>query len=221
MYTLTRKLAMICLAVVLSVLAYGCGGGSSQQTLISDVSTDMVTAGLTPDPGTYTIQPGGTANAGDVAFPCPAEGASCEVTVADDGTVTSAGGMAMAITSASAAARLAAVAEAEASEAARVAAVAEAEASEAARVAAVAAAEASEAARVAAVAAAEASEAARVAAVAAANASEEDRVAAVAEAEASEAARVAAVAEAEASEAARVAAVAAAKRLPKQRGLPQ
>ena len=36
MYTLTRKLTMVCLAVVLSVLAYGCGGGgggSSQPAL--------------------------------------------------------------------------------------------------------------------------------------------------------------------------------------------
>ena len=115
MYTLTRKLAMACLAVVLSVLAYGCGGGSSQQATVTDVSTDMVTAGLTPDSGTYTIQPGGTANAGDVTFACPAEGSSCEVTVAeaDDGstTVTSAGGMATAMTSASAEERLAALDE--------------------------------------------------------------------------------------------------------------
>ena len=101
MYTLTRKLSVVCLTVVLSFLVYGCGG-SSKQALITDVSTDMVTAGLTPDSGTYTIQPGGTATAGDVTFACPAEGSSCEVTVADDGTVTSAGGMATAMTSDSA-----------------------------------------------------------------------------------------------------------------------
>ena len=110
MYTLTRKLSVICLTVVLSFLVYGCGG-SSKQALITDVSTDMVTAaGLTPDSGTYNIQPGGTATAGDVTFECLAEGSSCEVTVteADDGstTVTSAGGMATARTSDSAAARL-------------------------------------------------------------------------------------------------------------------
>ena len=209
MYTLTRKLSVVCLTVVLSFLVYGCGGSSKQAT-ITDVSTDMVTAGLTPDPGTYTIQPGGTATAGDVTFACPEEGSSCEVTVADDGTVTSAGGMATAMTSASAAARLAAVEAARVAEEARAAAVAAADASEAARVAAVAEADASEAARVAAVAAADAAEAERVAAVAAANASEEDRVAAVAAADASEEARVAAVAEADAAEAARVAAVAAA-----------
>ena len=31
MYTITRKLAMVCLAVVFSVLMYGCGGGGSDQ----------------------------------------------------------------------------------------------------------------------------------------------------------------------------------------------
>ena len=67
MYTLTRKLSVVCLTVVLSFLVYGCGG-SSKQALITDVSTDLVTAGLMPDPGTYTIGPGGTANAGDVTF---------------------------------------------------------------------------------------------------------------------------------------------------------
>ena len=112
MYTLTRKLSVVCLTVVLSLLVYGCGG-SSKQALITDVSTDMVTGDLTPDVGTYTIQPGGTANAGDVNFACPAEGSSCEVTVADDGTVTSAGGMATAMDSASATARLAALDELE------------------------------------------------------------------------------------------------------------
>ena len=108
MYTLTRKLSVVCLTVVLSFLVYGCGGSSKQAT-ITDVSTDMVTAGLTPDSGTYTIQPGGTATAGDVTFACPEEGSSCEVTVADDGTVTSAGGMATAMDSASATTRLAAL----------------------------------------------------------------------------------------------------------------
>ena len=69
MYTLTRKLSVVCITVVLSFLVYGCGGSSKQAT-ITDVSTDMVTAGLTPDSGTYTIQPGGTATAGDVTFAC-------------------------------------------------------------------------------------------------------------------------------------------------------
>ena len=110
MYTLTRKLSVVCLTVVLSFLVYGCGG-SSKQALITDVSTEMVTAGLTPNAGTYNIQPGGTAPAGDVTFACPAEGSSCEVTVADDGTVTSAGGMATAMDSAAAEARAERIAE--------------------------------------------------------------------------------------------------------------
>ena len=107
MYTLTRKLSVVCLTVVLSFLVYGCGGSSKQAT-ITDVSTDMVTASLTPDSGTYTIQPGRIATAGDVTFACPEEGSSCEVTVADDGTVTSTGGMATAMDSDSATRRLAA-----------------------------------------------------------------------------------------------------------------
>ena len=111
MYTLTRKLTMVCLAVVLSVLAYGCGGGGSSppELMVTGVNTDEVTTGLTADSGTYPIQPGRTANAGDVTFACPEEGSSCEVTVADDGTVTSTGGMATAMDSASAVARLAAL----------------------------------------------------------------------------------------------------------------
>ena len=92
MYTLTRKLSVICLTVVLSFLVYGCGG-SSKQALITDV-TDMVTAGLMPDPGTYTIGPGGTANAGDVTFACPAGGPTCKITVASDGTIMSVEGSA-------------------------------------------------------------------------------------------------------------------------------
>ena len=108
MYTLTRKLSVICLTVVLSFLVYGCGG-SSKQALITDVSLDMVTDGLTPNSGIYTIQPDGTAPAGDVAFGCEGEGSPCDVTVADDGTVTSTGGMVTAMDSDSATERLAAL----------------------------------------------------------------------------------------------------------------
>ena len=148
MYTLTRKLSVVCLTVVLSFLVYGCGG-SSKQALITDVSLDMVTGDLMPEPGIYTIEPGGTANAGDVSFTCPEGGPSCEVTVADDGTIvmsTSAEGMATAMVSASAAARLAAeerarlagIAKDEALEAARLAGIAKDEALEAARLAGIA-----------------------------------------------------------------------------------
>ena len=104
MYTLTRRLSVVCLTVVLSLLVYGCGGSSKQALITTDVITDMVMGDLTPDVGTYTIQPDGTANAGDVAFGC--EGEPCIVTVADDGSVTSTGGMVTAMISASAAARL-------------------------------------------------------------------------------------------------------------------
>ena len=199
MYTLTRKLSVVCLTVVLSFLVYGCGG-SSKQALITDVSTEMVTAGLTPDAGTYNIQPGGTANAGDVAFVCSAEGSSCEVTVADDGTVTSAGGMATAMDSTSAAARLAAL------EAARLAGIAQ-EAAERERDSAL--------------------EAARLAGIAQDTAEEAARLAGIAKDTAEEAARLAGIAQDtaegdrdDAEEAARLAGIAQDTQK-KQRGLPE
>ena len=206
MYTLSRKLAVVCLTLVLSVLVYGCGG-SSKQALITDVSTDMVTTGLTPDSGTYLMQPGGTATAGDVTFTCPKEGSPCEVTVADDGTVTSAGGMATAMDSDSATARAAAVAEAMTAETARAAAVAEAMTAETARAAAVAEAMTAETARAAAVEEAMTAETARAAAVEEAMTAETARAAAVEEAMTAETARAAAVAEAMTAETARAAAV--------------
>ena len=117
MYTITRKLSMVCLAVVFSVLMYGCGGGSSDQAEMTPdgtdgtdgmamthlVNTDMVTDGLTIMPGTHSIQPGESEDAGDATFTCLAGGLSCDVTVtvADDGstTVESVGGMATAMDS--------------------------------------------------------------------------------------------------------------------------
>ena len=53
--------------------------------------------GLTILPGMYTIAPGETEDTGVVAFTCSAEGVRCLVTVADDGTITSAGGVATAM----------------------------------------------------------------------------------------------------------------------------
>ena len=110
MYTITRKLAVVCLAVVFSVLMYGCGGGSSKQAMdtpdMHDVNTGAVTTGLEITPGNYTIEPGDSMDAGDATFTCDAEGPSCDVTVADDGSVTSVGGMATAMNSAAAQARL-------------------------------------------------------------------------------------------------------------------
>ena len=138
MYTIIRKLAMVCLAVVFSVLVYGCGGGGSGQaetTTMTDepgmphsVSTASVSDGLTITPGEYNIPPGETADAGDATFACPAGELSCDVTVtvAEDGstTVESVGGMATAMNSASATARLAVMAAEDARDAALAAAMA-------------------------------------------------------------------------------------------------
>ena len=125
MYTITRKIAVVCLAVVFSVLVYGCGGGDNQQASTDTPSTDtpstdtpstdtpdgmdmvmtptvdmsMVTAGLIIPAGTFTILPGESRDQYDATFTCPAGGMSCEVTVADDGTATSVGGLATAMNS--------------------------------------------------------------------------------------------------------------------------
>ena len=62
-------------------------------------------------PGTHSIQPGETADAGYVTFTCPPGGSACDVTVtmADDGTTTvmSVGGMATAMDSAAGTMKLA------------------------------------------------------------------------------------------------------------------
>ena len=66
----------------------------------TDVDTRDVTVGLIITADTYTIQPGDSMDAGDATFSCPAEGVPCVVTVdADEGTVTSVGGMASAMNS--------------------------------------------------------------------------------------------------------------------------
>ena len=111
MYTITRKIAMVCLAVVFSVLVYGCSGGDSQQASTpstpstdspdtpTTVDMDMVSDGLTITAGTFTIQPGSTATLGDVTYTCP-DGEACMVEVDDEGAATSAGGAATAMNSA-------------------------------------------------------------------------------------------------------------------------
>ena len=118
MYTITRKLAVVCLAVVFSVLMYGCGGGGSEQASTDTpptdtpptdstdmvmtpptVDMDMVTVGLIVPSGTFTILPGESRDQYDATFTCPEEGLSCEVTVADDRTATSVGGLATAMNS--------------------------------------------------------------------------------------------------------------------------
>ena len=116
MYTITRKLAMVCLAVVFSVLVYGCGGGSSEQATMTpedtdsmdgtdmvmthDVDTSMVSDGLEIMAGIYTILPGETADAGDTIVRCDEDGLACDVIVDGEGNATSTGGMATAVNSA-------------------------------------------------------------------------------------------------------------------------
>ena len=63
------------------------------------VDMSMVTVGLIIPAGTFTILPGESRDQYDATFTCPAEGMSCEVTVADDGTATSVGGLATAMNS--------------------------------------------------------------------------------------------------------------------------
>ena len=145
MYTITRKLAMVCLAVVFSVLVYGCGGGSNEQAMMPDTDSPGMamphpvgTEGLlTRMPGSYTIPAGENSGdeAGDVTFTCPSDGPSCDVTVADDGTVTSVGGMATAMNSTAAELRLALANLVAAEETARLAVAAQETAEETARLA--------------------------------------------------------------------------------------
>ena len=106
---------MVCLAVVFSVLVYGCGGGSSEQATMTpedmdgmdgtdmvmthDVDTSMVSDGLEIMAGMYTILQGETADAGDATFTCDVDGLACDVTVDDEGNATSTGGMATAMDS--------------------------------------------------------------------------------------------------------------------------
>ena len=215
MYTLTRKLSVVCLTVVLSFLVYGCGG-SSKQALITDVSLDMVTADLTPAPGTYSIQPGGTANAGDVTFACPEGGSSCEVTVDDDGNIVmspSAEGMATAMDSASAAARLEAerlqgVAEDAQAEAERLQGVAEGAQAEAERLQGVAEGAQAEAERLQGVAEGDTAEAERLQGVAEDARDEAERLQGVAEGDTAEAERLQGIAEGAQAEAERLQGVA-------------
>ena len=81
--------------------AMNSAAGDAKRDAPTDVDTGMVTVGLTITPGMYTIQPGENSGeeAGDATFTCSELGAPCVVTVADDGTVTSAGGTATAMNS--------------------------------------------------------------------------------------------------------------------------
>ena len=57
---------------------------------------DLLPNYMTMTAGTHTIQPGDNMDVDDVNFTCPRSGRACEVVVDEDGTVTSAGGMATA-----------------------------------------------------------------------------------------------------------------------------
>ena len=83
--------------------------------VINIVDTGVVIAGLTITPGgPHPIAPGATRDVGDVTFRCPSGGeVSCNVTVNDDGTVTSIGGAATATLSANGVVRLHTVREVE------------------------------------------------------------------------------------------------------------
>jgi hypothetical protein len=59
-----------------------------------------------PTAGMLTVAAGGMMDSGDVTFSCPAGGMDCEITIADDGTVTSTGAQATAALTATAMARL-------------------------------------------------------------------------------------------------------------------
>ena len=109
MYTITRKLAMVCLAVVFSVLAYGCGGGGggsvpvagtpagaddmamnsageqarldALRDVINEVDTSSITHGLIIRPGTYEIDQGDSMDLYDATFTCSEDAeVSCMVT---------------------------------------------------------------------------------------------------------------------------------------------
>ena len=109
MYTITRKLAMVCLAVVFSVLVYGCGGGGNEQAdngmsdspddmMTHTVDTSMVTGQIDIPPEGITLEAGDSMDVGGANVLCELGGPPCMIT-ADDGTVTSVGGMATAMNS--------------------------------------------------------------------------------------------------------------------------
>ena len=87
--------------------AMNSGPGNDKLAVSNTVDTSDVTVGLEITAATYTIQPGEDMDAGDATFTCSAGGVPCVVTVADDGTAESVGGMATAMNSAAGNAKLA------------------------------------------------------------------------------------------------------------------
>ena len=94
--------------VALALAASGCGGSSgttpaAPKPTPMTVNMAMVTedgAGyMAPEAGEFMIAAGGSMTRGSVTFACAAGGEDCRVTVAEDGMVTSTGGMVTAMNS--------------------------------------------------------------------------------------------------------------------------
>ena len=92
-------------AIVIAALALaGCGGnggggtsGEGGPMMPSSVTIPDLPMGYNSNPaGMFTVAAGATMDNGDVTYTCPSGGDACEIEVADDGTVTSTGGMATA-----------------------------------------------------------------------------------------------------------------------------
>ena len=107
---LTRSLLAACSIVALSAVMYGCGGGGGDPAPVDE--TDMETRpapepmdvanpdglmylsnDMMPSAGELMIPAGGSSTSGGVTYSCAAGGDDCTVTIADDGSATSLGGM--------------------------------------------------------------------------------------------------------------------------------
>ena len=115
METRKMQLALSAGALALSLALAGCGGGGSSGpakkmmpdppmpvslTAVTTDGVDYVPPTTTPDGDPLMIKAGMETDSGSVTFACEAGGADCEVMVADDGSVTSTGGMVTAMNSA-------------------------------------------------------------------------------------------------------------------------
>ena len=110
-----RLLSATTAVVASALLLAGCGGGGSPTDTPpaptsppADVSLSGVSEGFTAlTAGTINIAAGMSGTQGDVTFNCASGGQDCVVTIAEDGTVTSTGGMVTAMDSVSYSLRLA------------------------------------------------------------------------------------------------------------------